>query len=262
MRRMPAWPSWRTPSGCSGPPRSRQTSTSGRMRRATRLMTPDSTCSSTLDVEQRVAADDPAQPAPDPGPQGHVDHARLILECQEDGALGGHGVLPRDHQPADGDPPRPALGQLPERQRAQPLERRPVQLHDLVPGVEREDGVGIAEPLQLARRRQCRRRGRRQADVQRPLPGGSRAERTTVGPAACSTGDLAQLPQRLPPRLAQRVQRTGTDEPLQRPPRTAPSAPPGRPASGTARPRARAASSRSPSASPMPLTRCSPRRMP
>ena len=77
---------WRTPSGCSGPtvvaadlderpdpPRDEVDDAALDLELA-------------LDVEQRVAAHDAAQPAPGARPERHVDHAGLVLERQEDRA--------------------------------------------------------------------------------------------------------------------------------------------------------------------------------
>ena len=53
--------------------------------------------------EQRVAADHPPQPRPRVRPERDVDHARLVLEGQEDRAAGRHRVLASDDQAAEPD---------------------------------------------------------------------------------------------------------------------------------------------------------------
>ena len=107
-RRIPAWPIWRTPPGCSGPPASAATSGSGRTSRATRFTTDALALQLAIDEQQGVAADDATQPLPDVRPHRHVDHPGLVLERQEDRALGGHRVLPGDDQATDPDPARRA----------------------------------------------------------------------------------------------------------------------------------------------------------
>ena len=80
--------------------------------------------------------------------------------------------------------------------RPEPVERPPEQPDHLAPRIERDDRVGVAQPLQLGQRRQVRRVGRRQAQVQRPA--GHR------GPLAARHGPtpLATRPGGRPPRAA------------------------------------------------------------
>ena len=63
-------------------------------------------------------------------------------------------MLAGDDEATDGDSPWPPVCQRAQCQRPHPLEGGTVQLHDLPTGIEREDGVGITQPLQLGRLRQ------------------------------------------------------------------------------------------------------------
>ena len=96
------------------------------------------------------------------------------------------------------------------RHRAKPVEHTAVQADHLAPGVEPDDRVGVADPLRLGEGGQRRRVGRRQAEVHRPA--GDPAPHR----AAHGARDLAELPEELAPRPAQRVQRPDPDQPLER----------------------------------------------
>src|SRR4029079_15134347 len=100
-----------------------------------------------VDEEEGVAPDDTPETGPGIGPERDVDHPRLVLEGEEDRALGGHRVLPGDDEDTDPDTTRPAIAERRIRDRSQPLEGRPVQPDDLPPGIEPDHRVGIADPL-------------------------------------------------------------------------------------------------------------------
>ena len=121
-----------------------------------------------LDQQQGVAPDDATEARPGVGPERDVDHPGLILEREEDRALGGHRVLARHHEAAHPGPDRASVGQLSVRDRAELHERLAEQPDDLVSGVEADHRIRIADPLDLADRGQLRRLRRRQAQVQRP----------------------------------------------------------------------------------------------
>ena len=59
-----------------------------------------------VDEEQGMAPDDAPQPGPRVGPHRDVDHPRLVLEGEEDRALGRHRVLAGHHETTDPDPAR------------------------------------------------------------------------------------------------------------------------------------------------------------
>ena len=104
------------------------------------------------------------------------------------------------------------------RHRAEPVEHAAVQPDHLAPGVEPDHRVGVADPLRLGEAGQRRRVGRRQAEVHRPdaarVNAAARVERPSS--RARSARDLAELPEELAPRPAQRVQRPDPDQPLER----------------------------------------------
>src|SRR5689334_3701722 len=96
-----------------------------------------------------MAAHGAAETRPGVRPERDVDHAGLVLERQEDGALGGHRVLARDDQSADLHPTGPRVDQRAVGRYAQSIQRRAEQLDDLAAGVERQDGVGITQAFEL-----------------------------------------------------------------------------------------------------------------
>ena len=61
-----------------------------------------------VDEQQRVPPDDAPQPRPGVRPERDVDHPGLVLEGEEDRALGRHRVLAGHDQAADPDPARTA----------------------------------------------------------------------------------------------------------------------------------------------------------
>ena len=198
---------WRTPATGCGPPAGRHTSTSDVDAIGDHVDHLRFALEPALDVQQRMAAHGPAEARPGVRPEGHVDHAGLVLERQEDGAAGGHRVLASDHQPADPDPARAGIAQRARGGDMQPIKGGPEKLDHLAPCIERQDRVGIAQALQLGRRRKVGRIGRRQAQVESlRLPRG----RPGAG-LACRPGDFAQLPQQLDAgaRPASRARRHG-----------------------------------------------------
>ena len=107
----------------------------------------------------------------------------LVLEGQEDRALGGHRVLPGDDQAADPHPARIPLREDRVRHRPEPLERRPEQPHDLALGIQADDRVRIAQPLRLGDRGEWRGGVAGQAQVHRPAGGPSGAPLLTALPS-------------------------------------------------------------------------------
>jgi hypothetical protein len=115
-----------------------------------------------------VTPHDAPQPRPGVRPERDVDHPGLVLEGEEDRALGRHRVLARDHEAADPDVARAHLRQRRVGHRPETLERRPEQRHDLPSRIEADDRVCVADPLRLGDRGECRGLGRGQAQVHRP----------------------------------------------------------------------------------------------
>ena len=132
-------------------------------------------------------------------PERDVDHPRLVLEGQEHGALRRHRVLAGHDEATDPDRPRPQLGERRVGAAPSRSSTAAVQRHHLAPSVEPDDRVGVAEPLRLRQARQRRRVGRWQAEIHRPAGDSSRHR------AAHGAGDLAELPQELAPRPAERI---------------------------------------------------------
>jgi kynureninase len=102
-----------------------------------------------IDQQQGVTADDAAQPRPGVRPERDIDHPGLILQGEEDRALGGHRVLARDDQAADPDPAGRHRRQRRVGHRPEPLQCRPEERHHLAASVQPDDRVGIADPLRF-----------------------------------------------------------------------------------------------------------------
>ena len=136
--------------------------------------------------QQGVPPDHAPQPRPGVRPERDVDHPGLVLEREEDRALGRHRVLAGDDEATDPDAARPAFREGRIGHRTEPVQRRPEQRHDLPSRVQPDDRVGIAKPLRLGDRGECRGLGGREPQVHR------------------SPGSGALLPGR-PPEPAQRL---------------------------------------------------------
>ena len=208
---MPACPSWRTPSGrvrAPGPASlvHERADVPGDDVDDVRLA-----LQGPVDDEERVPPHHPPQARPGIRPERDVHHPGLVLEGEEDRPLRRHRVLAGDDEAADPDRPGPPFGEGRVGDRPQRLERRPEERDDLAPRVEREDRVGVAQPLELRERRQVRGGRRRQAQVQRP-PGHPPA---ALRRALRRPGRLAELPEQLPSRPPERIQRPGPDQPLE-----------------------------------------------
>src|SRR5688572_28628579 len=121
-------------------------------------------------------------------------------------------MLTRDDEPADRDGSGTLVGEACRGQRAQPVERRPEELHHLAARVERENAGAVAEAFELARRRQVGRLRRRKPEVERPA--GSRNVSGRADTLASRARDLAQLPEQLATWRPQRIERSGANQPL------------------------------------------------
>src|SRR3954466_15176054 len=96
-----------------------------------------------------MAPDGASEARPGIRPERDIDHRRLVLECEEDCAARGHGVLASYHQPGDLHLARSRVDELTGALHAQPVKRRPEQLHDLATRVERKDCVRVAQAFEL-----------------------------------------------------------------------------------------------------------------
>ena len=164
-----------------------------------------------VDHEEGVPPHHAPQTCPRVRPERDVDHPGLVLQGKEDGPLRGHRVLAGHDQAADAHGSGPALRERRARHRSDPGQRRAEEPDHLAPCVERQDRVAVAEPLQLGERREIRRRRGREPQVQRPA--GDPA--TAPGRSLRGPGHLPKLPEELPARTSQRIERTRPDQPLQ-----------------------------------------------
>ena len=95
------------------------------------LTTDDFALEVAVDEEQGVAPDHATEAGPGIRPERDVDHAGLVLEREEDRALGRHRVLAGHDEAADPDRPRPSIGERRVGHRAEPVERAAEQRDDL-----------------------------------------------------------------------------------------------------------------------------------
>ena len=80
-------------------------------------------------------------------------------------------MLAGDNEATEPNRARPAFGEGRIRDRAETIQRRPIQRHDLTSGVEPDHRVGVADPLRFGQAGQRRRSGRWQAEIHRPTCG-------------------------------------------------------------------------------------------